>query len=162
MIIHEASFIRQAAGEDIQRILSIWEKAVRGSHFFLTEADVIKIRADLLRDLPTYIGSIWVFEDGEGAFSGFIRITPDDRRICGRGRVEMLFVEPESQRKGVGAALLNFAKDRFDSLELEVNQDNPSAEKFYLSQGFVFLEKLPLDLEGRPFPLSRLIWTKET
>ena len=69
----------------------------------------------------------------------------------------MLFVDPQSQGKGAGTALLNFAKERHASLELEENEDNPKGARFCQSQGFAFAERLPLGGEGRPYPLLRLV-----
>jgi putative acetyltransferase len=77
------------------------------------------------------------------------------------GRVQMLFVAPEFQRKGVGKALIGFAKERFSRLVLEANEGNQTGLQFYKTQGFSFVERLETDSQGRPFPLLRLCWEKE-
>ena len=47
-----------------------------------------------------------------------------------------IFVSPDMQGKGIGAALLDDAKRRRDSLQLTVYRENGPSIKFYEKHGF--------------------------
>jgi len=71
---------------------------------------------------------IWVAEDGR--IVGFLGLKDDV--------VTHLYVEPRSQSRGIGSALLDHAKSlRSDRLELWVFQKNEGARRFYERHGFV-------------------------
>jgi GNAT superfamily N-acetyltransferase len=70
---------------------------------------------------------IWVAEDGE--IVGFLGLKDDV--------VTHLYVEPASQSRGIGSALLGHAKSlRPKRLELWVFQKNDGARRFYERHGF--------------------------
>ena len=51
--------------------------------------------------------------------------------------VEQLYIEPIEQRRGVGTALLDFAKELSPTrLQLQTHQANTGARKFYENRGF--------------------------
>ena len=51
--------------------------------------------------------------------------------------VEQLYIDPAEQRKGIGSALLDFAKDQSPTrLQLHTHQANIGARRFYEKQGF--------------------------
>ena len=50
--------------------------------------------------------------------------------------VDHLYLLPDSQRMGIGTALINIAKERSSSLKLWTFQKNLNAQKFYLKHGF--------------------------
>ena len=55
-----------------------------------------------------------------------------------------LFVKQEYKRQGIGRKLLNYVKERYDKLELNVYEKNMDAILFYVSQGFVN-QKIQID-----------------
>jgi GNAT superfamily N-acetyltransferase len=78
---------------------------------------------------------LWVAE-ANGRLLGFVGIERSRRN--GWDVVEKLYVEPDSQNLGVGAALLDKAKElRPDGLVLWVFQKNTGARRFYERHGFV-------------------------
>ena len=70
--------------------------------------------------------------------------------------VEMLFVDPDLHRRGAGRALLDYARERFGRLELEVNEQNPGAREFYERYGFKTVGRSELDGSGEPYPLLHM------
>ena len=71
---------------------------------------------------------VYVYEDKNGEIQGFIGF--DGSYVAG------LFVRKEARSKGVGKSLLDFAKDRKESLSLKVYAKNVRAVKFYDREGF--------------------------
>ena len=136
---------------------------MRGSHHFLPEADIVRLRSQLGALFPKYPG-LWAAEPASGEIAGFMGLAPDSGGPPGsrRGRVDLLFVYPNWQKKGAGGALIGFAAGLFpDALTLEVNEQCPGAREFYQKMGFKFAQRLPLDHDGRPFPLLRLRLAKD-
>jgi GNAT superfamily N-acetyltransferase len=70
---------------------------------------------------------VWVAEC-DGALRGFCAIRA--------GWVDQLYVHPANHRTGIGAALLNKAKEANEKLKLWAFQRNANARHFYESQGF--------------------------
>jgi GNAT superfamily N-acetyltransferase len=57
------------------------------------------------------------------------------------GWIDQLYVLPSWQRRGIGAALLQVARSRFDRLTLWTFQRNTIARRFYEKHGFVLVKK---------------------
>lgn len=73
-----------------------------------------------------------VFDVASGAMAGFATIDPTD------GLLDQLAVAPRYWGRGAAHLLLDEARRRSPGrIELEVNQDNPRAVRFYEKQGFV-------------------------
>jgi putative acetyltransferase len=68
----------------------------------------------------------------------------------------MLFVAPEHHGLGVGKALVRFVVDQHGINVVDVNEQNPQAVGFYLSQGFVRVDRSALDGQGNPFPILHM------
>jgi GNAT superfamily N-acetyltransferase len=78
---------------------------------------------------------LWVAEEA-GRVLGFLGIERSDRNHW--DVLEKLYVEPDAQNRGVGAALLDKAKElRPEGLVLWVFQKNTGARRFYERHGFV-------------------------
>ena len=57
------------------------------------------------------------------------------------GWIDQLYVLPSHQGRGVGAAFLDLAKARSESLQLWTFQSNPAALRFYESKSFVAVQQ---------------------
>lgn len=139
--------IRPAAIADWPRMAEVWEAAVRASHGFLTEEDIVFFRGFL----PEVFGRLNVsVAEFDGAVAGFI--------ATAERHVEALFVAPELHGKGLGRRLLDHAIAREPSTAwtVDVNEQNPGATRFYEHYGFVRIGRSELDASGRPFPLLHL------
>ncbi|MDR0828467.1 MAG: GNAT family N-acetyltransferase [Desulfovibrio sp.] len=143
--------IRAALPGDFARLLQIWEAAVRASHDFLTEDDIADIR-EQLSDIFPQTEDLVVSTAGMSlvGFMGLCAITG------GKGKVDMLFIDPAFQAQGVGTDLLDYAKSKYRHLILDVNEQNRKARIFYEKNGFVVMSRSAVDSQGRPLPLLHL------
>ncbi len=130
----------------ISGLVSIWEKSVRASHFFLTEKDIAEIRqqvAPALKMIPVLLVAI-----DDDNIVGFAGIFED--------KLEMLFIDPVYFGQGMGYTLINYCFKQYNIQFVDVNEQNPQAFKFYQRQGFSVIKRSPLDSDGRPFPILHL------
>lgn len=130
----------------INELVSVWEKSVSASHFFLTEKDITEIReqvAPAFKMIPVLLVAI------------------DDDKVIGfagiyENKLEMLFVDPAYFGQGMGYKLINYCFEQYNIQFVDVNEQNPRAFKFYQRQGFSVIERSPLDSDGRPFPILHM------
>ena len=117
-------------------LLGIWEASVRASHHFLTEDDIRSL-----------CETLWVVED-ENVRIGFMGIQS--------GKIEMLFLHPDYFHKGIGRMLIQKAFSELDAQYVDVNEQNPSAVRFYERMGFRTFRRDSTDDQGNPFPILRM------
>ena len=70
-------------------------------------------------------------------------------------KIEMLFVEPEYFKQGIGSTLLDHAL-LLGMTEVDVNEQNDGALTFYQTRSFQQIARSELDAEGNPFPILHL------
>ena len=70
---------------DNTALVDLWERSVRATHDFLSEADIVELYPQV-RDLYLPAVEVWVLVDDDGVAQGFIGLN--------QTHVEMLFVEP--------------------------------------------------------------------
>ena len=103
--------------------------------------------------------SFYVLNDS-GVAQGFIAIQEKPALL----RLEKLYLKPESQGKGFGKMLINFASEKAVELkkklvELNVNRKN-KAVQFYLSQGFEIVDEV--DIPYHDFVLDDYVMQRAT
>lgn len=140
--------ITSASEADFDRLTEIWEAAVRATHDFLSEEDVLFYKKQV-RELYLGAVSLFVARDKQGLALAFMGLSPPDK-------LEMLFVDPAYRGQGVGTALVRHAAEEYGSLDVDVNEQNPLAVDFYKKRGFVRVGRSELDGQGRPFPLIHM------
>ena len=174
-------YIKKPAPVEYLALVNIWAVAVRATHDFLREADFQDIQARLA---DTYFPVVdlygFYYADAgaaglagsavlpeNGLCAGFMGLSDvgdeSEKRLSAAGlprvtarQVEMLFVDPAFQRRGIGRALLDFARRRWPCLLLDVNEQNGAAAQFYFKYGFTAIGRSELDGQGRPYPLLHL------
>lgn len=139
--------IRTTSPSEFDAITAVWEASVRATHHFLGADDIAALRR-LVRDEYLALVDLRVAADGAGTLCGFAGVAD--------GKVEMLFVAPEARGRGVGTALLRHAIDCMGADRVDVNEQNPDAVGFYRHMGFHVVGRLPVDGQGRPFPLLQM------
>ncbi|SDG58078.1 putative acetyltransferase [Dyadobacter soli] len=133
--------------EDFTDVTSVWEDSVRATHYFLSEADIRFYKPLIIKEyLPTLM--LFGIRHDSGGLAGFVGVV--DRKI------EMLFVRPEDFGKGIGKALCRFAIQDLQACEVDVNEHNMQALKFYVKLGFQLSGRSALDPSGKPFPILHL------
>jgi len=137
----------------INTLLLLWEKSVRKSHLFLTDAKIIDlipfVKAELY-DIPHLILAENENEnENENEIMGFMGIAGD--------KIEMLFLAPEHFGKGIGKELVNLALNKYHIAKVDVNEQNPDAIEFYKHLGFEVFDRIERDAQGEPFPLLQML-----
>lgn len=138
--------IRKATVEDISRIAEILVFVKRMNYRSIFQNDAVSFGeiqvipvAEEYSD-PKILENIRVYES-EGIVKGLIR-------IVGKEVVE-LYVEHFFQGQGIGAELIEYAKEEFDVRYLWVLEKNTDAIRFYEANGFHITDNKKLE-EGTP------------
>lgn len=141
--------IRPARASDSGVLLALWERSVRATHAFLTDADIVALRPFVAEALEGEGLDLWVLADADDVPIGFMGLAGDD--------VAALFLEPEHRGRGEGRRLVAHAQTlRGGDLTVDVNEQNQAARGFYAALGFVVTGRSPLDDGGRPFPILHM------
>lgn len=140
-------YIRKVEKTDYDRLINIWEASVKATHFFLTAQTIQSLKSLVLKEYFPAVTLICSYDD-KGKITGFAGLLDN--------KLEMLFLLPEEQRKGIGKALLTYAIDFFNVNSLDVNEQNPEAVAFYLKQGFKIDGRSSHDGQGNPYPLLHM------
>ena len=131
----------------LAQLLDVWERSVRATHAFLTEAEILRIKAYVPEALGG-VAQLFAAFDGEGRPLGFMGVQD--------GSLEMLFLAPEARGRGLGRRLLQYGIDRCGVERLAVNEQNPAARGFYELMGFAVYKRTDTDEQGGPYPLLYL------
>ena len=126
----------------LEVLLHIWERSVRATHLFLSDAEVSRIKEYVPQALKGVEHLIVAEAEKPVAFMGIQN-----------GRLEMLFITPEERGKGIGRQLLQYGVENYGVFEVTVNEQNPQAAGFYERMGFETYKRTDLDEEGAPYPL---------
>ena len=141
--------IRRARTAERDTLAALWERSVRATHDFLTEADIGALRP-LVRDaLSDDALELWVLTESADVPIGFMGLAGHD--------IAALFLEPVCRGQGGGRRLVAHAQQLRDGdLTVDVNEQNPAARGFYEALGFVVVGRSVLDDGGRPFPVLHM------
>ncbi|KAB7731575.1 GNAT family N-acetyltransferase [Rudanella paleaurantiibacter] len=139
--------IQTAQPTEYAPMLAVWERSVRATHHFLTEADIEFFRP-LVREAFGSGRQLVCAHDTTQTVLGFAGVAD--------GKLEMLFVDPDWRGQGVGGRLLRYAVTELGARALDVNEQNEGALGFYQKAGFVITGRSPLDGLGKPFPLLHM------
>ena len=127
-----------------KQLIEVWEESVKSTHFFLSEAKIQKIKAMVPQALNG-VSHLIVAASEDVNFVAFMGIE--------KQKLEMLFIYPEEQGKGLGRKLLQYAMEKYAVNELTVNEENGLAKDFYEHMGFSVYKRTDHDEEGNPYPL---------
>ena len=128
----------------IEALTAVWEHSVRATHHFLSESEILRIRAYV----PQAVGGVAQLvaaENQAGEPVGFMGVE--------NGRLEMLFLAPEARGCGLGGRLPRCGIEQYGVWEVTVNEQNPQAVDFYAHFGFRTYRRTERDEEGGPYPL---------
>jgi Acetyltransferases len=130
------------------KLIDIWYRAVKLTHTFLTDED-INFYHQMLQSGALKQVEIWLELTENKEPSGFIGLDGT--------KIEMLFVDPDYHKMGIGSRLIKHAETiKGSHLQVDVNEQNDAAYAFYKGLGFVRIGRSELDGSGRPFPLLHL------
>lgn len=147
------SFIRPAAPKDASRIAEIIVTNYRinfypffhNEPYYFGELNVIDTASEYMKD-SSALQNTFVFDDG--VVKGMIRINGDE--------IEKLYVEPQFQNQGIGAALLNYAVRKMNTTWLWVLEYNTRGRAFYQRNGFELTGEKMIEEEWIPLLKMKL------
>jgi putative acetyltransferase len=141
--------IRRARTAERDTLAALWERSVRATHDFLTEADIGALRPLVREALSDDALELWVLTESADVPIGFMGLAGHD--------IAALFLEPARRGQGGGRRLVAHAQQLRDGdLTVDVNEQNPAARGFYETLGFVVVGRSALDDGGRPFPVLHM------
>jgi putative acetyltransferase len=123
--------VRPARHDEIDALAALYHRCRNEMAYLppMPEADIGLVAA-LIRESE----EVWL-ADEDGRPLGFLAV--EHSRTLGTDVLERLYVDPTSQRRGIGTALLDKAKElRPGGLQLWVFQKNEGARRFYERHGF--------------------------
>ncbi|MDR3023348.1 GNAT family N-acetyltransferase [Chryseobacterium sp.] len=138
--------IRLATAEDYQRIMEIWESAVKATHTFLAEEDFNYFKEAIPRDYLPNLEVYLITENDD--VKGFASVA--------EGNLEMLFIHDDARGKGYGKGLYQFMKEKTGLTKVDVNEQNPQAIGFYEKMGFRKIGRSEKDGSGKNYPLIHM------
>ena len=138
--------IVKASEKDYDEIARVWEASVRATHHFLPEDYLQEIKGLLPVIFPAV--PVYIFQGDKNEIRGFLGVAEH--------KIEMLFIRPDSMRKGIGRLLAEFAITQLKADKVDVNEQNEQAVGFYQRMGFVIEGRTDEDGMGRPFPLLQM------
>ncbi len=127
--------IRKFKEEDTTKVMAIWTKGNFEAHSFIDKdywlLNYNKVKDEYLKKSETYVYT----ENND--IKGFISILNNEY-------IGALFIKNEYRRSGIGRKLINFVKNKYDKLTLNVYEKNINAILFYTKLGFMN-QKIQID-----------------
>jgi [ribosomal protein S18]-alanine N-acetyltransferase len=104
--------------------------------------DIAYSRAELQYFLTHPKCSCWIAEQPDDKLAGFVIFERSKRHGRRAGHIVTLDIDPEERRRGLGTLLMQTGEEQMRQegagvLSLEVAENNPAAQQFYRSLGFV-------------------------
>lgn len=142
--------IRKFETQDLDTVMQIWLHGNLDAHAFIP-ASFWKAHFEMVRDMLPQ-AELYVHEnEAPRQIDGFIGLTGN--------HIEGIFVAKAARSKGVGKALLEYAKSRKPSLTLSVYQKNQRALAFYRRKQFV-VQSEGIDGDTNEAEIQ-MLWTRQ-
>ena len=142
--------IRKFENLDLDAVMQIWLQANLDAHAFIP-ASFWEANFEMVRDLLSQ-AELYVHENEDTRqIDGFIGLTEN--------HIEGIFVAKAARSKGVGKALLEYAKSRKPSLTLSVYQKTERALAFYQREQFT-VQSEGIDEDTNEAELQ-MLWSRQ-
>ena len=142
--------VRKFETQDLDAVMQIWLQANLDAHAFIP-ASFWEAHFEMVRDLLPQ-AELYVHEDaGTRQIDGFIGLTEN--------HIEGIFVVKSARSKGIGKALLDYAKSRKPRLDLSVYQKNERALAFYQREQFT-VQSEGIDEDTNEAEIQ-MLWTRQ-
>jgi len=142
--------VRKFETQDLDTVMQIWLQANLDAHAFIP-ASFWEAHFEMVRDMLPQ-AELYVHE-GEDTrqIDGFIGLTEN--------HIEGIFVAKSARSKGIGRALLEYAKSRRPRLTLSVYQKNQQALAFYRREQFT-VQSEGIDEDTNEAELQ-MLWSRQ-
>ncbi len=142
--------IRKFETQDLGTVMQIWLHGNLNAHAFIA-ASFWRGHFEMVRDLLLQ-AELYVHEnEAPRQIDGFIGLTEN--------HIEGIFVAKAARSKGIGRALLDYAKSRRPRLDLSVYQKNERALAFYRREQFV-VQSEGIDEDTNEADIQ-MLWTRQ-
>ena len=142
--------IRKFETQDLDAVMQIWLQANLDAHAFIP-ASFWEANFEMVRDLLSQ-AELYVHENEDTRqIDGFIGLTEN--------HIEGIFVAKAARSKGIGKALLEYAKSRRPRLDLSVYQKNERALAFYQREQFT-VQSEGIDEDTNEAELQ-MLWSRQ-
>ena len=143
--------IRKFESRDLDAVMQIWLHGNLDAHAFIP-ADFWMDHFEMVRDILPQ-AELYVHEnEATRQIDGFIGLS--------ESHIEGIFVAKSARSKGIGKALLEYAKSRKPRLTLSVYQKNERAIAFYRREKFV-VQSEGIDEDTNEAEIQ-MFWTRQT
>ena len=143
--------IRKFESRDLDAVMQIWLQANLDAHAFIP-ASFWEAHFEMVRDMLPQAELYGHENEAPRQIDGFIGLTEN--------HIEGIFVAKAARSKGIGKALLDYAKSRNPRLYLSVYQKNERAIAFYRREQFVVqAEGIGEDTNEAEI---QMFWTRQT
>ena len=141
--------IRKFETRDLDAVMQIWLHGNLDAHAFVP-ASFWTGHFDMVRDMLPQ-AELYVHEDADTRqIDGFIGLTEN--------HIEGIFVAKSARSKGIGRALLEYAKSRKPRLTLSVYQKNERVLAFYRREQFI-VQSEGIDEDTNEADIQ-MLWTR--
>lgn len=142
--------IRKFETRDLDTVMQIWLHGNLDAHAFIA-ASFWTEHFEMVRDMLPQ-AELYVHENEDTRqIDGFIGLTEN--------HIEGIFVAKAARSKGIGKALLDYAKSRKPRLDLSVYQKNERALAFYRREQFV-VQSEGIDGDTNEAEIQ-MLWTRQ-
>mgnify|MGYP002537305871 FL=1 len=142
--------IRKFETQDLGTVMQIWLHGNLDAHAFIP-ASFWEAHFEMVRDLLPQ-AELYVHEnEAPRQIDGFIGLTEN--------HIEGIFVAKAARSKGIGKALLEYAKSRKPCLTLSVYQKNQRALAFYRREQFI-VQSEGIDEDTNEAEIQ-MLWTRQ-
>ncbi len=142
--------IRKFESRDLDAVMQIWLHGNLDAHAFIP-ADFWTDHFEMVRDILPQ-AELYVHEnEATRQIDGFIGLS--------ESHIEGIFVAKSARSKGIGKALLEYAKSRKPRLTLSVYQKNERAIAFYRREKFV-VQSEGIDEDTNEAEIQ-MFWTRQ-
>ena len=141
--------IRKFESRNLDAVMQIWLHSNLDAHAFIAASfwtEHFEMVHDLLPQAELYVHE----NENTGQIHGFIGLTEN--------HIEGIFVAKAARSKGIGKALLEYAKPRKPCLTLSVYQKNERALAFYRHEQFV-VQSEGIDEDTNEAEIQ-MLWTR--
>lgn len=141
--------IEKAKAEHLDAIMKIWLETNILAHPFIPKTYWEKAFEQVKQAMPT--ADLFICHE-DSVVKGFIGIT-------GNNYIAGLFIDEAFQSQGIGRELIDYCKQKYHRLELDVFVENTGAVRFYQSNGFEITEtKIAVDFNHKE---HHMVWCQE-
>lgn len=118
--------IRKITNDDLTNVMTIWVKGNFKGNSFIEKDYWLEIYNETKEKFMN-VYDTYVFVE-ENVIKGFVSIKDKE--------IKAIYVSPSFIRNGIGKKLINFCKNKYETLILEVYEKNINAILFFSNLGF--------------------------